>query len=98
MDLDTVVQVQKPMEREIIRLTAGKMLRSDELEENEKAIARALLRANVEFGNPHIVRCTWCQKMKMLFQDEDDADFKRLGRGWRCDTCREPATSQEVKF
>ena len=86
------------MEREIIRVTAGKMLRSDDLDENEKATAVALLRANIGFGSPHVVRCPWCQKMKILFVDEDDATFKRLRHGWRCASCNEPASSQEVKF
>lgn len=92
------VHMLSPMEREIIRVTAGKMLRSDDLDENEKAIAIALLRTNTGFGNPHVVRCTWCQKMKMLFLDEDDDTFKRLNRGWSCASCNEPASSQEVKF
>ncbi|HEX9406460.1 MAG TPA: hypothetical protein VF975_04035 [Thermoanaerobaculia bacterium] len=86
------------MDRETIRITAGKMLRSDDLAANEKEIATALVQANLEFGNPHIVRCDWCHETKMLFRDEDGAPFKRLHRGWRCETCNEPAASQEVKF
>lgn len=86
------------MDRETIRITAGKMLRSDDLDENEKEIASALMQANLEFGNPHIVRCEWCHETRMLFRDEDVTPFKRAGRGWHCQKCDERASSQEVKF
>ncbi len=85
-------------DRESIRLTAGKILRSDDLDENEKAHAATHLREHAAAGNPHIVRCAWCKNSKMLFRDEDDDAFHRHGRGWKCTKCDEPAASQEVKF
>jgi hypothetical protein len=86
------------MSREIIRSTAGKVFRSDDLAENEKETASELLRANPGFGNPHMVRCNWCHVTTMLFRDEDHGTFKRAGRGWRCEKCDEHAASQEVRF
>ncbi len=84
--------------RETIRLTAGKLLRSDDLIDDEKALGAALLRENAECGNPHAVRCQWCKQTDMLFRDEDGGTFKRARRGWYCSKCDEPAASQEVKF
>lgn len=86
------------MSREIIRSTAGRMLRSDDLAENEKETASELLRKNPGFGNPHMVRCDWCHTTAMVFRDEDHDTFKRAGRGWRCEKCNENAASQEVRF
>ena len=83
--------------RESLRQTAGKILRSDDLIDNEKARGAALLREN-DCGNPHAVRCEWCKATGMLFRDEDGGEFKRAGRGWQCAKCDEPAASQEVKF
>jgi formylmethanofuran dehydrogenase subunit E len=86
------------MSREIIRATAGRLLRSDPLAVNEKEIASELLRNNPAFGNPHMVRCEWCHETTMLFRDEDRVPFKRTLRGWRCEACGEHAASQEVRF
>lgn len=83
--------------RESLRLTARKILLSDDLVDNEKALGAALLREH-NSGNPHAVRCEWCKATNMLFRDEDGGEFKRAGRGWRCAKCDEPAASQEVKF
>lgn len=84
--------------RESIRLTAVKILHSDDLIDNEKALGAALLRENAACGNPHAVRCEWCKATGMLFRDEDGGEFKRARRGWHCAKCDEPAASQEVKF
>jgi hypothetical protein len=86
------------MDRQIIRDTAGKVFRSDELAANEKETAAELLRSNPTFGNPHMVRCNWCHETTMLFRDEDQGAFKRTARGWRCTKCDEHAASQEVRF
>jgi hypothetical protein len=83
--------------RESVRLTAGKLLRSDDLIDDEKARGAALLKES-QCGNPHAVRCEWCKATDMLFRDEDGGTFKRARRGWHCATCDEPAASQEVKF
>ncbi len=48
------------MTRQIVRTTAGKVLRSDDLIADEKEVAAAFLLANPHFGNPHVVRCDWC--------------------------------------
>jgi hypothetical protein len=83
--------------RESLRVTAIKILHSDDLIDNEKVLGAALLREN-NWGNPHAVRCEWCKATNMLFSDEDGGEFKRARRGWQCSKCDEPAASQEVRF
>lgn len=86
------------MTRQVVRMTAGKVLRSEELLANEKETAAAILVANPEFGNPHVVRCGWCGETRTLFRDEDNAPFQHTPQGWLCKTCDVRAASQEVKF
>jgi hypothetical protein len=86
------------MNRQTVRTTAGKVLRSDDLIADEKEVAAAFLRANPEFGNPHVVRCDWCGETRILFSDENDGPFKRIDHGWRCEPCNVRAASQEVRF
>jgi hypothetical protein len=57
-----------------------------------------ILRANPAYGNPHVVRCSWCRETRMLFRDESDGPFKAIRHGWFCGTCYVTAASQEVKF
>jgi len=82
----------------MIRVTAGRMLRSDDLATNEREAASAFLRENPALGNPHMVRCDWCHETTMLFRDEDKGAFTRTPRGWRCTTCNNHAANQEVRF
>jgi hypothetical protein len=84
--------------RQVVRTTAGKVLRSDDLIDDEKEVAAGILRANPAFGNPHVVRCPWCKETRTLFRDENDGPFKLTSHGWLCETCNIMATSQEVKF
>jgi hypothetical protein len=86
------------MTRQIVRTTAGKMLRSDDLVADEKAIATAILRENPTFGNPHVVRCDWCRETRTLFRDESEGPFVLTSHGWRCEPCNVRAASQEVRF
>ena len=86
------------IDRETVRATAGRMLRSEELGDSERENAEAFLRENNASGNPHMVKCDWCQATLMLFRDEDMGSFTRTGRGWRCTKCDEHARSQEVRF
>jgi hypothetical protein len=86
------------MTREAVRITAGKVLRSEDLIADEKQAAAAILRANPDFGNPHVVRCGWCGQTRTLFRDEDGGPFQRTAHGWLCGTCNVRAASQEVKF
>ncbi|HEX7137335.1 MAG TPA: hypothetical protein VF219_05800 [Vicinamibacterales bacterium] len=86
------------MTREVVRATAGKVLRSHDLTVGEKEVAAAILLANPDFGNPHVVRCGWCHQTKTLFRDEDGEPFKHVAHGWLCEACDMRATSQEVKF
>ena len=86
------------MTRQVVRKTAGKVLRSDDLVAGEKETAAGILRANPAFGNPHVVRCDWCHETRTLFRDENDAPFKLTERGWMCEACDVRAASQEVKF
>ncbi|MBK5258760.1 MAG: hypothetical protein JJE51_04145 [Thermoanaerobaculia bacterium] len=86
------------MTRQIVRLTAGKVLRSDDLVAGEKETAAGILRANPTFGNPHVVRCDWCRETRTLFRDENDGPFKLTPHGWRCEPCNSRASSQEIKF
>lgn len=79
-------------------MTAGKVLRSDEMIGDEKEVASGILRANPELGNPHIVRCAWCHETRTLFRDENEGPFKLTTRGWRCESCDVSATSQEIRF
>jgi hypothetical protein len=79
-------------------MTAGKVLRSEDLLGDEKEVAAAILQANPEFGNPHVVRCGWCGEIRTLFRDENEAPFKRTTHGWLCEACGVRAASQEVKF
>ena len=86
------------MNRQIVRTTAGKVLRSDDLAVGEKSNAAAILRDNPSFGNPHAVRCAWCNATRTLFRDENDGPFKLTPHGWTCETCNVSAWSQEIKF
>ena len=84
--------------RQAVRTTAGKLNRSEDLIAGEKETAAAILRAHPELGNPHVVRCGWCQETRTLFRDENDGPFKRTAHGWRCESCNMSAASQEVKL
>ena len=86
------------MTREVVRATAGKVSRSDDLIAGEKEKAAAFLRANPDFGNPHVVRCDWCHTTRTLFCDENVSPFKRIPHGWRCKACDMRAANQEVRF
>ena len=86
------------MDRQTIRDTAGRVLRSDDLAEDEKEQAASFLRANTAMGNPHMVRCDWCHEAAVLFRDEDTAQFTRTARGWRCAKCDDHSASQEIRF
>ncbi|HEV7768503.1 MAG TPA: hypothetical protein VGQ76_26120 [Thermoanaerobaculia bacterium] len=86
------------MNRQVVRKTALKVLRSDDLIGDEKSVASAILRANPEMGNPHVVRCNWCRETKTLFRDENEGTFLRTAHGWRCTACDVNASSQEIKF
>ena len=86
------------MTRDVVRATAGKVLRSEELIADEKETASAFLRANPDFGNPHVVRCGWCGETRTLFRDENEGPFKRTAHGWLCEACDMRAASQEVRF
>ena len=86
------------MSRQVVRMTAGKVLRSDDLIAHEKEVAAEILRANPDFGNPHVVRCDWCHETRTLFRDENDGPFKLTERGWLCEPCNIGAASQEIKF
>ncbi len=84
--------------RQVVRITADKVLRSDDLIADEKDIATDILKANPEFGNPHVVRCHWCHETRTLFRDEEDGPFRRTAHGWLCEPCNSRAASQEIKF
>ncbi len=84
--------------RQVVRMTAGKVLRSDDLIGDEKEVAAGILRANPEYGNPHVVRCPWCHETRTLFRDESDGPFHRTTHGWHCQPCDARAVSQEVRF
>lgn len=84
--------------RQVVRMTAGKVLRSEDLIADEKEVAAEILKANPEFGNPHVVRCGFCHATRTLFRDENDAPFARAGYGWVCEVCNIRAASQEVRF
>jgi hypothetical protein len=84
--------------RDIVRKTAGKVLRSDDLIADEKERAAGILRANPALGNPHVVRCDWCHETRTLFRDESDGPFQLTSHGWRCEACNVRAASQEVRF
>ncbi|MEA2465726.1 MAG: hypothetical protein QOJ98_3473 [Acidobacteriota bacterium] len=84
--------------RQVVRTTAGKILRSEDLTAGEKEMAVGILRGNPEFGNPHAVRCGWCHESRTLFRDENDGPFELTSRGWLCVTCDVRAASQEIKF
>ncbi len=84
--------------RETVRITAGKLLRSDDLIGTEKEIAADILRAHPELGFPHVVRCNWCRETRILFRDEIDGPFQLTEHGWRCGSCDVSAASQEIKF
>jgi hypothetical protein len=86
------------MDRQVIRETAGRVARSEDLEGSEKQNAADFLRENPLLGNPHLVMCDWCHATTMLFRDEDLGAFTRTPRGWRCTKCDEFARSQEVRF
>lgn len=84
--------------RQQIRTTAGKVLRSDDLEGDEKAIAAGILRDHPSLGNPHVVRCDWCRETRTLFRDESDGPFEVTTHGWLCKPCNVRSSSQEVRF
>jgi hypothetical protein len=84
--------------RQIVRSTAEKVLRSDDLAAGEKAAAAAILVANPEFGNPHAVRCDWCHETRTLFRDENEGPFRISAHGWLCEPCNVRARDQEIKL
>lgn len=84
--------------RETVRMTAGKLLRSEDLIGDEKPVAAAILRANLHFGNPHVVRCGYCHVSRTLYRDENEAPFALTPHGWRCEPCDVNAATQEVVF
>ena len=84
--------------RQIVRMTAGKVLRSEDLIADEKEVATQILRANPDFGNPHVVRCHFCHETRTLFRDENEGPFTIIDHGWQCETCNMRASSQEVRF
>ena len=84
--------------RQQVRATAGKVLRSDDLVADEKAVAAGFLRENPSLGNPHVVRCDWCRETRTLFRDESDAPFEITSHGWLCTACNMRSSSQEVRF
>lgn len=86
------------MSRQSVRVTAGKVLRSDELIGDERMVAAGILLANPELGNPHVVRCEWCRETRTLFRDENDGPFKVAPRGWTCEACNTRAASQEIRL
>jgi hypothetical protein len=86
------------LDRDVVRTTAGKVLRSDDLIGDEKEVAAGILRAHPALGNPHAVRCDWCHASRTLFRDENDGPFKLAARGWLCEPCDMRAASQEIKF
>jgi len=86
------------MTRQVVRVTAGKVLRSEDLIADEKEVAAGILLANPQFGNPHVVRCDWCHETRTLFRDENEAPFKLTPHGWLCEACDVRAASQEVRF
>jgi hypothetical protein len=86
------------MTRQVVRTTADKVLRSDVLLGDERAVAAAILRENPAFGNPHVVRCDWCRETRTLFRDESDGPFLLIQHGWLCEPCNVTASSQEIKF
>lgn len=85
-------------DRSTVRTTAGKVLRSDDLIAGEKEVAVGLLRANPEFGYPHVVRCNWCRETRTLFRDENDGPFTLTAHGWLCTSCDVRAATQEIRF
>ena len=84
--------------RQSVRIAAGKVLRSDFLSPEEKESAVRILGAHPFLGNPHAVRCNWCNESRTLFFDESDGPFQRAGHGWLCQPCDVHASSQEIKF
>lgn len=84
--------------RQVVRTTAGKVLRSDDLIGNEKEVAAGILRAHPALGNPHVVRCNWCRQTRTLFRDENDDPFTLTAHGWFCGSCDVNASSQEIKL
>jgi hypothetical protein len=84
--------------RHVVRTTAGKVLRSDDLIGDEKAVAADILRSYPALGNPHVVRCNWCRETRTLFRDENDGPFELTAHGWLCAACDVSAASQEIKF
>ncbi|HUP62399.1 MAG TPA: hypothetical protein VNA69_18485 [Thermoanaerobaculia bacterium] len=79
-------------------MTAGKVLRSEDLIADEKEVAANILRMNPDFGNPHVVRCHFCHETRTLFRDENDGPFKLTAHGWLCEPCNMSAASQQVRF
>jgi hypothetical protein len=85
-------------DRRVVRNTAAKILRSDDLAAGEKETAAAILRGNPSFGTPHAVRCGWCHESRTLFEQESDGPFTPLAHGWLCGTCDVRAASQAIRF
>lgn len=85
-------------DRDAVRVTARKMLRSDDLLNGEKETAAGILQANPAFGNPFGVQCDWCHEKRMMFRDENEAPFKLTDHGWLCVPCDVRAAIQEIKF
>lgn len=98
MTAKTTIAPEEARTREIVRVTAGKLMRSDDLLDDERAVAAEILLANPGFGYPHIVQCAWCRESRTMFRDENEAPFERTANGWRCNACDVAAASQVIKF
>ena len=86
------------MKRQVVRDTAEKVLRSDDMIGDEKQVAAAILLAHPLVGYPFAVRCDWCHEKRTLFRDESEPPFVLTGNGWVCETCEMNAASQEIRF
>src|SRR5258708_36837392 len=63
--------------RQIVRATAEKVLRSDDLIADEKEPPASLLRANPAFRNPPVLRCDSAHETKTLFTTHTAYTCKR---------------------
>ena len=86
------------MSRQIVRQTATKVLRSDDLTAGERETAAEIVRTTPGLGNPHRVRCDWCHETQTLFRDESEVPFKLTDRGWHCEKCDARASSQLIRL
>jgi hypothetical protein len=84
-------------DREFVRGTAARLIRDEDVSDDDVAIAGAL----VDTGAiPRIfdLQCIGCGEACLVYADEQDARFLERANGWRCAKCGAEAAARTIQF